>query len=199
MILINSSSKNALKIFQPFLPVFVPIGLGVLAAACEQQGIDTFCLDEQVENDMMDRIETYVSRLSKPYIFGFSVLTAALKSALELASNVKTRYPDSVVVFGGIHPSAAPEEVLLRNQVDIVIRGEGEQILTELYRRIKSDREYFDLDGLSYKKNGTMFHNNLPKSHMDLDELPPFPYHLFEDQQYDSESVNENETPFLRN
>mgnify|MGYP001565177772 CR=1 FL=1 len=39
MILINSSPKDALRIFQPFLPIFVPIGIGSLLGVAEKEGI----------------------------------------------------------------------------------------------------------------------------------------------------------------
>jgi len=72
MILINSSPKDALKIFQPFLPIAVPVGIGILAAAAEQQGVQTECLDEQVEDRMLVKIAELVTTMEKPYIFGFS-------------------------------------------------------------------------------------------------------------------------------
>lgn len=185
MILINSSPKDALKIFQPFLPISVPVGVGTLMSVMESEGINAKFIDEQVEDDASGLVSEYVKHLEPPYIFGFSVLTVALKNALTFAKQLKMQFPDSVTVFGGIHPSALPEEVLSYPYVDIVCRGEGEKPLLELYRCIKEGKDYTHIHNLSYRRDGEIIHN--PRTHLlqDLNSLPPFPYHLFTSKRYD--------------
>ncbi|MBF0472983.1 MAG: B12-binding domain-containing radical SAM protein [Nitrospirae bacterium] len=185
MILINSSSRNALKIFQPFLPVFLPIGIGCLSAALEQEGIDVKIIDEQLETDVIEKIALYVKDMSSPYIFGFSVLTASYKNAVDLSQKLKNIYPDCIICFGGPHPSAIPEESLMNKDVDVVIRGEGEKILPEFYRLIKAHQDYKGLDGISYKSDGKIIHNNPSNKLIDIDLLPAFPYHKFNNKKYD--------------
>ena len=179
MILINSSPKNALKIFQPFLPISVPIGIGCLAAAMEREGINVEILDEQIEDDVLKKIAEYTDKASKPYIFGFSVLTAALKSAIDLSKKLKEIYPDSVVIFGGIHPTAMPEEIMAYKHIDFVLRGEAEKSLLELYRAIKAKTDYSKIPGLSYRKDNKVLHNPFNFIVEDFDSYPSFPYHRF--------------------
>lgn len=185
MILINTSSKDALKIFQPFLPVSVPIGIGCLVAFALREKINVKIIDEQVEDNVLELVSEYVKDLSRPYIFGFSVLTAGYKSAILLSEKLKRIYPDSVIVFGGIHPSACPDDVLSYRHIDAVIRGEGERALVEFYRCVKEGREFTHLDGLSYRKNGAIAHNNIALEAISLNELPAFPYYLFKSKRYD--------------
>ena len=89
MVLINSSPKNALKIFQPFLPIYVPVGIGFLIAALKQKGIDSQFIDQQIEDNVLQRIKKMTEKLEKPYIFGFSVLTSGYNSAITLAEKLK--------------------------------------------------------------------------------------------------------------
>lgn len=185
MILINSSPKDALKIFQPFLPISVPIGIGFLVAAAEKDGIHVGIVDEQVEEDVLARVADLIKDLPKPYIFGFSVLTAALKSALALSEKLRVLYPDSKIIFGGIHPTALPDEVLAYPQVDAVIRGEGESPLLEFYRCVKAGKDYRHIGSLSYMKDGVPVHNPRSAIRADLTEDPPFPYHRFVHPRYD--------------
>ncbi len=185
MILINSSPKDALKIFQPFLPIFVPVGIGCLMAALDREGIKARFIDEQVEDSALELIQQYVKDMERPYIFGFSVLTAAYKSAILLSKELKRLYPDSVILFGGIHPTALPEEVLSQGHVDVVIRGEGEKGLVEFYRCVKEGRDYRNIPNLSYRENGRVIHNERSFVLDDLDSYPPFPYHLFASKRYD--------------
>lgn len=185
MILINSSPKNALKIFQPFLPIYVPVGIGCLLAAAEGQGIEVQVIDEQVESNILKSIKGYVQKMHTPYIFGFSVLTVALKNAINLAEELKRLYPDSVIVFGGIHPTAMPEEILSYGCVDIVLRGEGERVLFELYKCLKAKKDFTYLDSISYRKGNTIIHNKMSLTLDYGDNSTYFPYHRFNAKRYD--------------
>jgi radical SAM superfamily enzyme YgiQ (UPF0313 family) len=184
MLLINSSPQNALKIFQPFLPIFVPIGLGYLTAACREQGVPVNFIDEQVEEDVFAAVARGTKDMSQPYIFGFSVLTAAMKQAMAVSKKIKAKYPDSIILFGGIHPTANPEEVLSFPHIDLVLRGEAEQTLVELYRHIKAGQDYSHLGGLSYRNGVQICHNPISCDLVDLDTMPPFPYELFTNPKY---------------
>jgi len=185
VILINSSPKNALKIFQPFLPIFVPIGAGYLLAFAQQQNIRVKFIDEQIEDDVAAKVCGYVSDMRPPYIFAFSVLTASFKSAISVSRELKKLFPDSVIIFGGIHPTASPEEVMSYPHIDAVIRGEGEKGLVEFYKCVKENRDFTRIEGLSYRKAGGVIHNRLSQDPIDLDSLPDFPYHLFKSDRYD--------------
>ena len=188
MILINSSPKNALKIFQPFLPISVPISIGYLLSAAEREGITAHIVDEQIEDDVLRKIGESVRETEPPYFFGFSVLTVALKSAVSLAEKLKRLYPTSIICFGGIHPTAEPEEVLSFPQVDVVIREEGETPLIELYRCVKEGRDFTHIKNLSYRHNGGYVHNEIGPIE-DLTKSPAFPYHRFTSKRYDFEFV----------
>lgn len=186
MILINSSPKDALKIFQPFLPIFVPVGIGCLLAATEREGIRAQFIDEQVEADVFGKVAEYVKSMKRPYIFAFSVLTAAFKNAVLVSKELKRLYPDSIILFGGIHPTALPDEVLSFGHIDFVLRGEGEKSLIELYRCVKDGKDCTHMDNLSYRKSGQIIHNKMSPILEDLDSYPSFPYHLFTSEAYDT-------------
>lgn len=185
MILINSSPKDTLKIFQPFLPIPAPVGIGCLLAFAQRENIKAKFIDEQIEDNVLDVISEYVKDMQQPYIFGFSVLTAAFKRAVLLSEELKMIYPNSVIVFGGIHPTALPGDVLFYKHIDVVIRGEGENALIELYKCVKENKDFTHLDNLSYKKNGNIVHNRISQNSVNLDDLPDFPYHLFKSNRYD--------------
>ncbi len=185
MILINSSPKNALRIFQPFLPIFAPIGAAYLLAVAEREGTPARLVDEQIEPDVFELISRHTKELQPPYLFGFSVLTAANKQALTVSRKLKELYRDSVICFGGPHPTAVPEEVLAHEHIDVVVRGEGESVILDLYRRVKERKDFCDLAGISYRRNGKIEHSPLAPLILDLDSLPRFPYHHFVDKPYD--------------
>ena len=182
MIFVNSSPKNALKIFQPFLPIFVPVGVGSLLAVLHDNGIEAKFVDEQVDDKPLERIQEYLIGVQKPYIFGFSVLTAAYKSAIELSLTLKKLYPDSIIVFGGLHPTAVPDEVLKYKHIDYVFRGESEMPFLEFYKNIQAHKDVSHTPNLSHREHGKVVHNPLNTKPVDP---PVFPYHLFDPKKYD--------------
>jgi len=186
MILVSSSPKDALKIFQPFLPISAPIGAASLVAVAERDGLPIRFVDEQVERgDPLKTICRLAEELQPPHIFGFSVLTASYRRALTAAKQLKDIFPDSVTCFGGPHPTAVPDAVLAHPQVDVVVRGEGEAIFSELYRRIKSRSSLDGLAGVSRRCGDQIVHGPAPELVLDLDSLPRFPYHYFAKEPYD--------------
>ena len=183
MILINTSSPDGAGLFQPFLPIYIPVGMGCLLSVCEREGIRVHFIDEQIERDSWKAIMDHVPSLKPPYIFGFSVLTGAFGHALTMSRELKKKFPDSVVIFGGIHPTAHPEECLEQESVDLVVRGEADEVLPELYRRLKVSGDWRALDGVSDRVDGGYQHNS-QRYVMDLDAFPPFPYHRFDPKRY---------------
>ena len=135
-------------------------------------------------HDVPGLVKQYVEGLPRPYLFGFSLMTAGFKIAVETSKILKTMYPDCFIVFGGVHPTMVPEESLAYDHIDAVVRGEGEQPLVDLYHCVKSGTDYSGIDNLSYKKDGKFHHNPINYIVKDLDEYT-YPYHLFPDKRYD--------------
>src|SRR3989339_437387 len=187
MLLIYPAKKDALKIFQSFLPIYVPIGLGHLLAVCEKQNLPVEMIDQQIEDDFLGTIDKYVAKMQPPYIFGFSVFTIAMGSAVETAKYLKAKYPDCVTLFGGIHPTAMPEETLQTfPSIDLIFAGEAEEHISTIYRRLKNRESVHDVPGIGYRNGeGEVVINERSALNMNLDQYPSFPYHRFESPKYD--------------
>jgi radical SAM superfamily enzyme YgiQ (UPF0313 family) len=78
-----------------------------------------------------------------------------------------------------------PDEVLSYKYIDVVINGEGEKPLIELYKCVKKGKDFAHIDNLSFRKNGKVVHNKRTYRLDNLDNYPSFPYHLFSPRLYD--------------
>ncbi len=186
MILINPQFDRVSKLgdFSRYVPISVPIGLAILAGYLQSKGKTVKILDEQIKPVSEELLREYVRDLKPPYIFGISCFTAGIGRGYEIAKIVKSKYPEAKVVMGGIHPTVLPEEVLNSGDVDIVVRREGDETLNLLYDLIKKGEDYSQLLGISFKnKEGQIIHNSDAPLFSDINLLPPFPYHLFEDHR----------------
>ena len=83
-------------------------------------------------------------RAQRPDVLACSVLTNNYRWMLGVAREAKRMLPRLRVVFGGVHPSAVPDRVLARDEVDVVCVGEGDvafpALLRALERAARSDR-----------------------------------------------------------
>ena len=179
MILIHPKSTK-FGIFDRYVPLSVPIGIGCLAGYLIQKNKKVKIINEHITPIADKMLQEVVKGLEAPYIFGISSVTACISRSYEIAEIIKNLYPDSKVILGGIHPTVLPDEVLSNNNIDFVVRREGEEILNELYETIKRDGEFSTIKGLSFKSESQIIHNaeaGLP----DLNTVPLFPYYLFEE------------------
>lgn len=128
----------------------------------------------------------------KPDIVGLSILTPSMPEAGWIAEQAKaTCGPDTIVVAGGVHPSALPEETLRDYiAIDVVAVGEGEKTLVELAEKGVSP----DIAGLVYRDKDKsaispadkFIHTAKRDTVKDLDSLGFPAYELF-DMAYYSE------------
>lgn len=120
-----------------------------------------------------DKIIQGIMELS-PGVVAFSAYTGNYRWCLNIAQRIKT-ISGIPVVFGGVHATAVPEEVLSNAFIDYVIIGEGENAMLDLVESLeKGDGSEALLNSpnvcLNYKGSLRI---NTPRSYIhDLDSLP---------------------------
>jgi len=115
----------------------------------------------------------------KPDIVGISVLTVETASALKISKICKAYDAGIQVVWGGIHPSFKPGQVLGYDPVDIVVKGEGEMTFLDVCQHIQAGATDFTaIPGISFKKDGKVVHNPPRPLIKDIDSIPFPAIHL---------------------
>jgi anaerobic magnesium-protoporphyrin IX monomethyl ester cyclase len=132
--------------------------------------------DADVEASLFQRISEF-----RPDIIGFSTLSAQYNLGISLARKVKEKNPMVPIIFGGLHPSLCPEEVIAEPCVDMICIGEGELALEELLERMDKKESFTDVKNLWVKQNGTI-HKNPIRELVSLDRLPVLDWSLFSEQ-----------------
>ncbi|MDP3788900.1 MAG: cobalamin-dependent protein, partial [Candidatus Omnitrophota bacterium] len=158
-----------------------PLGLSYVVACLREKHPDA-CIKvfDEIAMPLSDaEICREVSDRGQPVIVGISALTATYSRTIEIARRIKESNPDAVVVFGGVHATALPEEVLMTGYADIVVRNEGEVTMTEVYEALSEGKSITGIQGISYREGGHVVHNK-SREITDLSTLPKFPYDLYE-------------------
>ena len=160
------------------------LGIEYLSAYIKQKGHKTrLFLDPKLFNDTYI-VSKKLSRLFSledekiaelidynPEMICISVISPDYQWAKRVAMKIRKK-TSAPIVFGGIHPSSVPKEVLKNKAVDFVVIGEGEQTLLELIECIKYKREFYSIKGLGFKDHGNIIINPLREPIKDLDTLP---------------------------
>lgn len=160
----------------------IPFGILSLAAVIRRDlpEISLTVVDGRAENlspdALLDRILD-----TKPDLVGISSFTYCINDTLLLSKWIKKASPDIKIILGGVHVTQLPDEAIKDDNVDFVIRGEGEYSLRDLIAGHDPD----DIKGLVYKDK-----NNQVRMHPEfgivdvLDELPTIAYDLVDMSKY---------------
>lgn len=182
IIFINPKEKRVLGPFDFLVAKSVPLGLGYLAAYLMERNYAVRIIDEEIEKLTLENIKHITDKDEQ--LFGISCMTPNVGRGYELSDMIKSVYPKSKIIFGGIHPTVAPEEVLSRPAIDLVVRGEAEPVIEQIINNHREGLGFRDILSCSYRDNGKVTHNPAAPL-VDINLLPDIPYHLFDSKVYD--------------
>ncbi len=105
-------------------------------------------LEAPIWDEVREAISTY-----RPAVIGLTAKTQNFTSACNVAKIAKAINPATIVILGGPHASMAPREALDHcDQIDVAVKGEGEETLIELLHAIERDRHIAGIPGTIMRK-----------------------------------------------
>ena len=157
---------------------FPPLGIGYVAANLRDAGCEVQLLD----CTFMTRPEALEkAQLSNANIAGVYSMVSMKEDAIWFASELRKK--DCLLVAGGPLPTCDPLSFL--KDFDIVVRGEGEQAMTEIVRAFNGGIDLQAIPGIVYRKTG---HGDLFTSERelarDISKIPFPARELFPNQDY---------------
>ncbi|MEW6347799.1 MAG: radical SAM protein [Thermodesulfobacteriota bacterium] len=161
-----------------------PLQLGYVAAGIKDvPGTTLKILDSYGEDLNTEQAVQRALELS-PDVLGISSTSFCFTDGLDFIRAVKRAKPDVMTVMGGYHATMF-DNLLLRDvqELDAVIRGEGDESFPELCRRLLNGEPTAGIPGLSYRANGDVV-RGIPQQMEDLDSLPFPDRSLFEFKDY---------------
>src|SRR5580765_8448758 len=112
------------------------------------------------------RVKQTVERLVRdlqPDVVGLSVMTFQRATAFSIARLIRALRPATRIVVGGYDPSLAPRAYQACDDVEFIVRGEGEQTLCELLRALEGNAPLDAIAGLAFRTcDGMVFNADRP-------------------------------------
>ncbi len=119
---------------------------------------------------------------NKPDVICFSALTSTYQWMLDIARKAKEIDHRVKVIFGGVHPSAVPDLVLIRPQVDYVVVGEGDEAFPRILQNIAKGDFTTPIYNTRFKTPNGQVVIGIQKGFMqELDSLPFFDKTIWEE------------------
>lgn len=109
----------------------------------------------------------------KPDVLGISLTSYEFKEAIEISGRIRSSCPETLIVWGGIHPTIAPECCV--DYCDFACIGEGENTILEIANLLNEKRpkeELRTIQNLAFIHNDQYFRNPLRPLIDNLDSIP---------------------------
>lgn len=158
----------------------VPLGLLSVATTLRLAGVDVNIVVPSPVT--IGALEPVVERLlhGDPDVVGFTTVCDSFHVVLKLARLCKAADPGVCLVLGGPQVSAvATETVAAFPFVDLVVRGECEDTIAEVFGSLSSRRSLRDLPGLTFPDGQELVATPDAQPVADLDRLPSPDYTLY--------------------
>jgi radical SAM superfamily enzyme YgiQ (UPF0313 family) len=158
-----------------FYSRFTPLGLGYVTAWLRIHGFEARTLNTSTWS--WARAARYL-REERPDLFGVSVFTFNRHEAMRLAALARAANPRCLIVAGGPHATHLAHHLLEHYpQIDVVVRGEGEETMLDLARALASGAlpgSLPSIAGVTYRHGGGTGCIDTAERPviMDLDRLP---------------------------
>ena len=153
------------------LAVYPPLGLLMIGAVLRGAGAQVQLIDVDAERldepQLAERMRAF-----EPQLVGISALTPSIAAAQRAAALAK-EVSSATTVLGGIHPTVEADSCIADPHVDVVVRGEGERTMAELYQQFSQPKpDLASVLGITYKDGDTPRHTPDRPPEPDLDALP---------------------------
>jgi radical SAM superfamily enzyme YgiQ (UPF0313 family) len=159
-------------------PSNIPLAAGFLMsglAVSDARGISSSALEPEIVDVFADKALCMNIADRRPTVVGLTLYVWNVQRSLFLASNLKRRAPETLIIVGG--PEVTPDNrwVIEHPAVDAGIFGEGESRIARLLEALLARREYPDIEATFFKARGSLRMNTSLAAPWKLDGCP-YPY-----------------------
>jgi anaerobic magnesium-protoporphyrin IX monomethyl ester cyclase len=148
-----------------------PLGLLAIGGPLLDDGHEVSLLDAEFGPMSIQEIQQEASRRAPDAVlFGHSGSSSADPIVAEVSQAVRERLPTAHIIYGGVYPTYHWREVLTAQpQIDVVVRGEGEETIRRLIRALEQKTALDAVEGIAYREDGVVVSTRIPEVISNLD------------------------------
>jgi anaerobic magnesium-protoporphyrin IX monomethyl ester cyclase len=127
-----------------------------LGTLLQSEGVEVEILDLLSTRCTPEKIEKRLTRF-QPQVVGVTSVTMNFPTAVKTIQACKKMDPEITTIMGGPHVTFTSEETLRAfPEVDIVVRGEGEETMRELLPALERGESLGKIQGVTFRENGSI-------------------------------------------
>lgn len=154
-----------------------PAWVAYLAGALKTAGFDdVHFIDAMTNNISNDSLHQQLAQL-QPDVVGTTSITPSIYVAEEVLKIAQSVAPNALRILGGVHATFMYRQVLSEAPwIDVIVRGEGEEILTALMRAVQAGdwpENRHKIKGLAYIDGGEIVATPAAPTVKELDAITP--------------------------
>ena len=134
----------------------VTLGLAYVASHAQKKGHECHLVDYTWGGGYQKTIDKV--RRTGAKLVGLSVKSGEVDFCIGLSHKLKEEL-GCTIIWGGVHPSIAPEKTIALDCVDIICVGEGEEATTELLDSLEQNKLNTTIPNLWFKKDKKIISN----------------------------------------
>jgi anaerobic magnesium-protoporphyrin IX monomethyl ester cyclase len=149
-----------------------------LAGALKQAGYDDITFIDAMTDHLDDDSLRARIREARPDVIGTTAITPSIYAAERILQLAQEECPDAVRVLGGVHATFMFKQVLSEAPwVDVIVRGEGEEIIVNLVNAIASGKQWRNklrkIEGLAFVDDGQIVATQAAPTVKNLEAISP--------------------------
>jgi anaerobic magnesium-protoporphyrin IX monomethyl ester cyclase len=157
------------------LGYLIPLGLVCIGGPLIDAGFTVRLIDHDLYGWPFHRLIQEISNFNADYILlGHSGSTAAHKTAIKTIKTIHEKLPHIRVVYGGVYPSYADRATMAEcEEIDAIVRGEGEETILGLLRTWEQTNDLRYVDGVTWRNGEEIVVNRARTPIKHLDDYRP--------------------------
>ena len=182
--------KDTFENYAPKRPLLAQAYLG---AALEKANHEVKIADlriKKVEKHFKNLLDEF-----NPDVICISLASLTLKHAFSIMEEAKSHNPKTIIIAGGPEVTTLSESILPKSNVDFVVKGDGDFVLTEFLDKFEKNKEWKNIPGLGYKEGGKITINER-EIRDNIDDIPIPAWHLFDLSDY-SRNIKKIQLPIM--
>lgn len=136
-----------------------PLGLLSIGGPLIDAGHDVALIDAEFgPMRIEDIVAQAVARAPDALLLGHSGSTSGHPIVCELTCALRAVLPDAWIIYGGVFPTYHWREILVEEpQIDVIVRGEGEETTPRLMAALADGRPLPAIRGIAFRDKGVVF------------------------------------------
>lgn len=157
------------------LGYLTPLGLVCIGGPLLDAGHTVKLIDHDAYGWSFKRLISEVGKFQPDYVMlGHSGSTAAHKTVLKTVHEIKIAHPGITIIYGGVYPSYADQAILREcPEIDLIVRGEGEETIVALIEALEQQRDLALVEGITWRRGSQIVVNRSRAPIQNLDAYRP--------------------------